>query len=109
MAYDQALAQRVRAALQATPGLTEVKMFGGICFMVAGNMAGGVINDSLMVRVGTDARDAALAQPHARLLDMTGRTMKGWVLVEPAGIESDADLTRWIGQGVAYAQALPPK
>jgi TfoX/Sxy family transcriptional regulator of competence genes len=109
MAYDEALAQRIRAALPGIPGLTEKKMFGGIAFLVDGNMACGVSKDSLMVRMSPDATDAALAQPHVRVFDMTGRPMKGWIIVEPAGIQSDDDLNRWIAQGVAFAQSLPPK
>jgi len=109
MAYDEALAQRIRTTLPGIPGITEKKMFGGIAFMVDGNMACGVSKDNLMVRISPDATDAALAQPNVRLFDMTGRPMKGWVLVEPAGIEADDDLKRWIAQGVAFAQSLPPK
>ena len=77
--------------------------------MVDGNMACGVSKDKLMVRITPDATDAALAQPNVRLFDMTGRPMKGWVLVERAGIEAEEDLKRWIEQGVAFAQSLPPK
>jgi TfoX/Sxy family transcriptional regulator of competence genes len=109
MAYDELLAQRVRAALPALPGLTEKKMFGGLAFLIDGNMACGVSNDSLMVRIDPAATDAALAQPHVRIFDMTGRPMKGWIVVERAGIQADADLTNWISQGVAFAQSLPPK
>ena len=100
MAYDEALAQRIRAALPGIPGIIEKKMFGGIAFMVDGNMACGVSKDNLMVRISPDATDAALAQPHVRVFDMTGRPMKGWVLVEPAGIQADDDLKRWMEQGV---------
>ena len=109
MAYDEALAKRIRAALPGIPGISEKKMFGGIAFMLDGNMACGVSKDRLMVRISPDATDAALAQPHVRVFDMTGRPMKGWVLVEAAGIQTDDDLNRWIGQGVAFAQSLPPK
>jgi TfoX/Sxy family transcriptional regulator of competence genes len=109
MAYDEALAQRIRTALPGIPGITEKKMFGGIAFMVDGNMACGVSKDNLMVRINPDATDAALAQPNVRQFDMTGRPMKGWVLVEPSGIETDNDLKRWIEQGVEFAQSLPPK
>ena len=109
MAYDEALAQRIRAALPAVPGLTEKKMFGGIAFMVDGNMACGVTGNNLMVRMSPDATAAALAQPNVRLFDMTGRPMKGWVVVEPAGLQAEDDLTHWIAQGVAFAQSLPPK
>jgi TfoX/Sxy family transcriptional regulator of competence genes len=103
------LAQHIRAALQAVPGVTETKMFGGISFLVEGNMACGVSKDNLMVRIGSAAREAALAQPHVRVFDMTGRPMKGWVLVEPAGVQTEDELKHWIDQGVAFAQSLPPK
>jgi len=109
MAYDEALAQRIRAALPAVPGLTEKKMFGGIAFMVNGNMACGVTQDNLMVRMNPDATSEALAQPNVRLFDMTGRPMKGWVVVEPAGIQAEDDLAHWIAHGVAFAQSLPAK
>ena len=109
MAYSEALAQRIREALPGIPGITEKKMFGGIAFLLDGNMACGVSKDNLMVRISPDATDSALAQPHVRVFDMTGRPMKGWVLVEPSGIETDNDLKRWIEQGVEFAQSLPPK
>ena len=109
MAYDEALAQRIRAALPDLPGLTEKKMFGGIGFLVHGNMACGVSGESLMVRIKPDATDAALAQPAVRVFDMTGRPMKGWILVEPEGMQSTDQLKHWIEQGVAFAQSLPPK
>jgi TfoX/Sxy family transcriptional regulator of competence genes len=109
MAYDEALAQRIRATLPGLPGITEKKMFGGIAFLVDGNMACAVSKDSVMVRISPDATEAALAQPHVRIVDMTGRPMKGWVLLEPAGIQSEDDLKRWIDQGVTFAQSLPSK
>ena len=109
MAYDEALALRIRAALPDLPGLTEKKMFGGIAFLVHGNMACGVSGENLMVRIRPDATDAALAQPAVRVFDMTGRPMKGWVLVEPAGLQSTDQLMHWVEQGVAFAQSLPPK
>jgi TfoX/Sxy family transcriptional regulator of competence genes len=109
MAYDEVLAQRIRAALPAVPEMTEKKMFGGISFLVDGKLACSVSKDNLLVRIGQDATAAALAQPHVRMADMTGRPMKGWVLVEPAGIESDNDFKRWIDLGVTFAASLPPK
>jgi TfoX/Sxy family transcriptional regulator of competence genes len=109
MAYDEALAQRIRAALPDVPGATEKKMFGGIGFLVDGNMACGVNGENLIVRIRPDAADAALAQPAVRVFDMTGRPMKGWIVVEPAGVQSADDLRYWIAQGIAFAQSLPPK
>lgn len=82
MAYDQGLAQRVREALAGQPGLTERAMFGGIGFMVYGNMACGILKDELMVRVGPEGMEA-LQRPGARVFDLTGRPMKGWVVVSP--------------------------
>ena len=84
-------------------------MFGGIAFMLNGNMAVGVSGDELVVRVGKDAHDEALALPGARTFDMSGRPMRGWILVAPEGIASDTDLDAWINRGVAWAESLPPK
>ena len=102
MAYDEALAERVRSQLSGEEGVTERKMFGGIAFMVGGNMALGVRDDELMVRLG-DA-DEALAQPHTRQSMMGERPMKGIILVS-----QDADLGAWIARGVAFARSLPAK
>jgi hypothetical protein len=106
MAYDEGLATRVRDALGGQPGVDEKKMFGGLAFLVQGNMACGVRGDDLMVRV---ASDAVLAEAGARPADMAGRAMKGWLLVGPDGHAEDDDLRRWVGRGVAYATSLPPK
>ena len=109
MAYDEALVQRIRAALPDVPGLTEKKMFGGIGFLMQGNMACGVNAENLLVRIRPDATAAALAQPAVCVFDMTGRPMKGWILVEPAGLQTADQLMHWVEQGVAFAQSLPPK
>ena len=109
MAYDEGLATRVRDALGGQPGVDERKMFGGLAFLVRGNMACGVRGDDLMVRVAADTADAVLAEPGARPADMAGRPMKGWLLVGPDGHAEDEDLRRWVGRGVAYATSLPPK
>jgi TfoX/Sxy family transcriptional regulator of competence genes len=109
MAYDERLATRVREALGGQPGVAERKMFGGLAFLVQGNMACGVRGDDLMVRVASDTADAVLAEPGARAADMAGRPMKGWLLVGPDGHAGDDDLRRWVGRGVAYATSLPPK
>ena len=109
MAYDEHLAERIRGVLRGRDGVTERKMFGGIAFMIGGNMAVGVTRDELMVRVGPDGQDAALAQPHVRVMEMGNRPMHGMVNVAPAGTESDADLERWVNAGAAVAEALPPK
>jgi TfoX/Sxy family transcriptional regulator of competence genes len=109
MAYDEELAQRIRDSLQEIPALVEKKMFGGIGFMLRGNMACGVNGDVLIVRVGPERYEEALATPYARVFDMTGRPMKGWVTVAPAGIAADDELERWVWQGVDFAMSLPEK
>ena len=109
MAYDEQLAERIRGALRGRDGVTEQKMFGGIAFMVNGNMAVGITRDELMVRTAPDAQDEALAQPHVRVMTMGDRPMRGMVGVAPAGVESDADLQRWVDAGMNTAAALPPK
>jgi TfoX/Sxy family transcriptional regulator of competence genes len=109
MAYDHDLANRIREQLADEDAVTEKEMFGGIAFLLAGNMAVGVSREELMVRVGKEQGDAALAEPHARPFDMSGRPMKAWVLVEPAGFDTDEQLAEWVARGVAYARSLPPK
>lgn len=109
MAVNQELVRRVRASLGPRPGLTEKTMFGGVGFMLNGNMACGVHGQNLIVRLTPAQAAAALAQPDVRVFDMTGRPMKGWILVGPAGWASTDDLAAWIAQGVAFAQSLPAK
>ena len=109
MAYDEGLAQRIRESLRDQPDLSEIKMFGGIGFMAQGNMVCGVLNDSLIVRVGPERYPEALAQPHTREFDFTGRPMAGWVTVALEGDEADASLEEWVNQGITYALSLPPK
>ena len=109
MAYDESVTRRVRAELGELPGLVEKKMFGGVGFIVLGNMAVGVLGSDLIVRVGAARHAEALAQPHARVFDTTGRSMQGWVLVSPEGYETKEDLRRWIDQGVTFALSLPAK
>lgn len=109
MAYDEGLAQRVREVLAVEPGLTEKRMFGGIAFMLDGNMACAVTNDDMMVRVGTEGTDVLLAQPGVRVSDMAGKPMKGWLLVSADATAEDEDLAGWVGRGVAFARSLPPK
>ncbi|MCH7488478.1 MAG: TfoX/Sxy family protein [Chloroflexi bacterium] len=109
MAYDEELAERIRAALADRTDVSERKMFGGLTFMLRGNMCCGVEKENLMVRVGPDAYDEALAQPGARLMDFTGRPMKGMVFVGPEGYESDDGLAAWVERGVAFALSLPAK
>ena len=109
MAYDEALASRVREALGDNPGISERQMFGGIAFMLSGNMAVGVNKDDLMVRTDPDDHDEALTQAGVRVFDMTGRPMKGWILVGPEATEDDAELQKWVGAGLDFAGSLPPK
>jgi TfoX/Sxy family transcriptional regulator of competence genes len=107
MAYDEGLAQRVREEMGDLPGYVEKEMFGGIGFMLHGNMAVGVIGEGLIVRVGQERYEAALAEPYAEVFDMTGRPMTGWVVVAAEGYASDEELERWVKAGVAYASSLP--
>lgn len=109
MAYDEGLATRVREQIGTHPSLTEKRMLGGLAFLVNGNMACGVTGEDLMVRLSPVEFDDALAAPGARPFDMTGRPMKGWLLVGPEGHSEDAELRRWVGRGVAFAEQLPPK
>ena len=109
MAYDEGLAERIREELAGEPGLVEKTMFGGVAFLLDGNMAVGIIGDDLMVRVGPAAYEAALQRPYTRVFDMTGRPMKGWVVVESIGLEDDGAFTEWVREGVAFARSLPAK
>lgn len=110
MAYDEDFAHRVRAQLGAEAGVTEKAMFGGLAFLLNGNMSVGISSGGdLMVRVGPDATDDALAQPHTRLFDMTGRPMRGWILVAPEGVATERELGSWVRRGVNFARSLPPK
>jgi TfoX/Sxy family transcriptional regulator of competence genes len=109
VAYSEELADRIRALLVDRGELTERKMFGGIAFMLNGNMACGVLGDELMARVGKEQGDAALAEPHARPMDFTGRPMKGTVYVAAEGVEADEDLAGWVDAAAGYALSLPAK
>ncbi|MCK8438913.1 TfoX/Sxy family protein [Streptomyces sp. D2-8] len=109
MAFDEGLAERVRARLGTDPGITEKRMFGGLAFLYQGNMAVGVTGDGLMVRVGPDATEAALARPGTRPFDLTGHPMRGWVVVASSAVSEDEALAGWIDQGHAFAASLPPK
>ncbi len=109
MAYDEGLACRVAEALTGVDGVVEKKMFGGMAFMVRGNMAAGILGDRLMVRVGKEAYEEVLAEPHCGPMDFTGRPMRGFVVVEAEGIASDVDLSDWVDRGVGFALSLPSK
>ena len=109
MAFDESLATRIRDALARKRGIEEKKMFGGVGFLLNGNMLVGVWKDSLIVRLGPDDGDEALKETHVREFDITGRPMKGWVLVEPEGIEGDDDLSGWIQRAMKFVGKLPAK
>ena len=109
MAYNVGLAQRMRESLAGTNDLEEKKMFGGVGFLIQGNMACGVNGDDIIVRVGPELYEEALAQPSTRPFDMTGRPMSGWVVVSAEGVMDEADLKHWITLGVGYARTVPAK
>jgi len=106
MAYDELLADRIRNVLGKYPGVTEKKMFGGLCFLLHGKMFVGIVKDDFMVRVGPEAHDAALQQPHTRPMDFTGRPMKGYICVEPAGSWNEKAIQPWVRQSLAFAATL---
>jgi TfoX/Sxy family transcriptional regulator of competence genes len=109
MAYDESLGRRIRVTLAGQVGLLEKKMFGGVGFLVNGNMACGVHKNNLIVRVGPEKYQAALDSPHASVFDMTGRPMTGWVMVSTPGYATDTELSTWVQQGLDFALSLPPK
>ena len=109
MAFNQALAGRIREQLARRKNVEEKKMFGGVGFLLNGNLLAGVWKDSLCVRLGPDQAEEALLEPHVEKFDITGRPMKGWVLVEPEGVTGDEQLAGWIQRAVKFVGALPVK
>ena len=111
MAFDEGLSNRIEACLVDidVPSFEGKKMFGGIGYMVQGNMACGVHGDNLIVRVGKGAYSEALSRPHTREFDITGRPMTGWVFVDVKSQADDGAVERWVREGVAFAMSLPPK
>jgi TfoX/Sxy family transcriptional regulator of competence genes len=109
MANDEPLNQRIRQILSKRERVSERKMFGGVCFMIQRNMCVGTWKGSLIVRLDKKNHDETLAEPHAKPANMNGRVMKGWALVEPAGIESENDLAVWVDRAARFAESLPPK
>jgi TfoX/Sxy family transcriptional regulator of competence genes len=109
MAFDEALAERVRKALKGRREITEKKMFGGLAFLLRGNMCCGVVGDELMVRVGPESYDNAMSARHVRPMDFTGKPMRGLVYVTPPGTASDRAVKAWVTRGAEFARSLPAK
>ena len=109
MPYDNGLAQRVREILEEEPGFNEKKMFGGICFLLFGNMACGIIKDDLIVRVGSANYNAVLNMPHTKKFDLTGKPLRGWVMVLYTVLDSDEELNDWVQKAVKFVRTLPVK
>jgi TfoX/Sxy family transcriptional regulator of competence genes len=109
MAHNEELAERIRGGLKLQRGVVEKKMFGGIGFMVNGNLACGVNKQDLILRLSDDDFENALKKAHVRIFDMAGRPMKGWVMVSSEGYKSDKALLSWIEKGIDFAQTLPHK
>ena len=109
MAFDEALATRIRQGLGRRKGIAEKKMFGGIGFLLNSNMCVGVWKESLIVRLDPDQYEEALKEPFVKEFDITGRPMKGWVLVQPEGVKDDDQLKGWIQRAVKFVGKLPAK
>ncbi len=109
MTYNSELAARMRSAISTFAQATEKKLFGGVCFLVNGNMACGVHGDGLIVRIGEAAYAETMRKPHVRAFDLTGRPMKGWIFVDPPGYADDDTLKAWVATGIDFAANLPPK
>jgi TfoX/Sxy family transcriptional regulator of competence genes len=110
MAYDEDLAHRVRELLAEQHGVSEMSMFGGLAFLLDGNMSVAVSSQGgLMLRVRPDATDEALARPHARSFEMRGRAVRGWIRVDVEGLRTKRQLAAWVRRGVEFARTLPPK
>ena len=109
MAYDELLADRIRSVLESESGISEKKMFGGLAFLAGGHMAVGVLGKVLMARVGPERYPEALSRSQVRVMDFTGKPMKGYVFVDPPGIQSDADLSHWVSSCIGFVRTLPAK
>jgi TfoX/Sxy family transcriptional regulator of competence genes len=109
LAFSESLAGRIRDALARKRGVEEKKMFGGVGFLLNGNMLVGVWKNSMIVRLGPYAYDDALLEPHVREFDITGKPMKGWVMLDPEGVEDDHQLADWVAQATKFVQTLPKK
>ena len=109
MPYDERLAERVSACLKRRRGITQKKMFGGLCYLVNGNMCCGVEKDRLVVRVGQDQYEDALRRKHVKPMDFTDRPLKGFVYVTASGLKRSDTLKKWVDLGVEFAKSLPKK
>lgn len=109
MAYDEALAERVLEHFAGRHDLTRRKMFGGLCVMLGGHMACGIVGDTLMLRLGAEGATAALAEAHVREMDFTGKPMAGMVYVDPPGLRAEAQLGAWLDRAAAFVATLPAK
>lgn len=109
MSYDETLADRVEALLKGKRSVTRKRMFGGLCFMVNGNMACGVEKNKLVVRVGPDNYEKILKQKYVRKMDFTGKPLKGFIYVMPDGLRRTDSLQKWIDKGIQFAKSLPKK
>jgi len=108
MTYNEKLSERIRAEFGNIP-FVEKKMFGGVGFLVHGNMACGVYKDDMIVRTGTNKSEKLLKKKYTKVFDITGRPMKGWLMVEPDGYKTIRQLSAWVKEGVEFAMTLPPK
>ncbi|MBE0699141.1 MAG: TfoX/Sxy family protein [Anaerolineaceae bacterium] len=109
MAFDEQLASRIKATLGPGSGVVEKKMFGGVAYLINGNMACGVHGNRMIVRIGPERYQDDLTKPHIHPFDLTGKPMAGWIVVDPLGISTGADLNYWIDRGMEFVRTLPSK
>jgi TfoX/Sxy family transcriptional regulator of competence genes len=109
MAYNQELAQRIKEILGPLPGLETKKMFGGMCYLLHGNMLCGVIDERMIVRMGKERQNESMSRPHTRPFDFSGKAMVGWLMVEPDGWQSEEDLADWVQICLDFVRTLPAK
>jgi hypothetical protein len=109
MAFDESLAARIRAALGRKKGISETKMFGGLGFLLNGNMLVGVWKDALILRLGPEQADEAMLEPHVGPFDITGKPMRGWIMVAAAGVADEASVKQWVQRAVKFVGTLPAK
>lgn len=109
MAYSEELAEKIRKAFGDRKGIAEIRMFGGLCFTVNGHMTAGVMGDTMMLRVGPEQHQRVLKLKHARVMDFTGKPMKGMVYVEPAGCATVAKIKPWLRRALDFVETLPPR